>query len=607
MKTTLQAGGTLTAEHIYVERPADVELLQALQASEFCNVLAPRQIGKSSLRAHCQKILSETGEYSCAAIDLSAIGKAELTIDQWFLGFLEQVSASFRLPLPAKEWRASSDIGPVQRWTKLLRGMIENLPDKIIIFVDEIDTLLTLPSISDDFFSALRALYNNRADDPCCRRLTFCLLGVAAPWELIKNPTQTPYNIGRAIHLEDFSRQDINIFSSFLSCIGGDSTRWLDAIYSWTDGHPFFTQALCMKILELPRMATDSIEKHVERCVWERFLQGGSASDSNLNYAEKRLTHSENKDALLSLYRNLLKTERVLVNPTDLIQFELQLCGLCAQREGGQKQRCLRPRNRIFTTVFNEDWVKGKEVRRFLTDALLRWQDCGKRSDALIQGMDLEDAQKWAQDNTLTREENEFLIASVAYARQEAENKRQASETAREREKREHTERQNRTQRRITYGLITASCAFFLLASLSYWKIRQAVVAEKSIKKYEEAIAVAKSELAKGQTDLAKQIEELNATKTELEEKKKELSEMSIGIAKANNNWRQARNESLATKKSAKQDNEAYKDRIEELSQKLQAEQGDLEKLRNQRTCRDNHIKNEKGATYLRKIQKECP
>ena len=44
------AGGTLrTSDPSYVTRPADAELLQQLQAGEFCYVLTPRQMGKSSL------------------------------------------------------------------------------------------------------------------------------------------------------------------------------------------------------------------------------------------------------------------------------------------------------------------------------------------------------------------------------------------------------------------------------------------------------------------------------------------------------------------------------------------------------------------------------
>ena len=42
-------GGTLPLEALYVVRPTDKQLLLATLSGEYCNVLTPRQMGKSSL------------------------------------------------------------------------------------------------------------------------------------------------------------------------------------------------------------------------------------------------------------------------------------------------------------------------------------------------------------------------------------------------------------------------------------------------------------------------------------------------------------------------------------------------------------------------------
>ena len=59
IKLRFQSGGTLREGSIYVKRPADTELLEALLRGEFCYVLAPRQIGKSSLLVRTEQQLEE--------------------------------------------------------------------------------------------------------------------------------------------------------------------------------------------------------------------------------------------------------------------------------------------------------------------------------------------------------------------------------------------------------------------------------------------------------------------------------------------------------------------------------------------------------------------
>ena len=66
----LQSHGALHPEALYIERAADQALYQALRAGELCYVLAPRQIGKSSLRVRTARKLSENGA-RCAELDLT--------------------------------------------------------------------------------------------------------------------------------------------------------------------------------------------------------------------------------------------------------------------------------------------------------------------------------------------------------------------------------------------------------------------------------------------------------------------------------------------------------------------------------------------------------
>src|SRR5438105_11532555 len=82
---------------------------------------------------------------------------------------------------------------------------LDTQDSRLVVFVDEIDYVRSLPFSTDEFFAAIRECYNRRAQDPEFERLTFCLLGVASPSDLIQDTRTTPFNIGRRIELTDFT------------------------------------------------------------------------------------------------------------------------------------------------------------------------------------------------------------------------------------------------------------------------------------------------------------------------------------------------------------------------------------------------------------------
>jgi hypothetical protein len=192
-------GGTVQAgSGLYIERAADAELLALCRAGAFAYVLTARQMGKSSLMTETAARLAGEG-IRTVQIDLTLIGTV-LSADQWYLGLATEVADQLGLATdPLAWWGARAHLGPAQRLTAFLREVVlEELAARLVIFVDEIDTTLSLP-FADDFYAAIRALYNARAQQPELERLAFVLIGVAIPGDLIKDPQRTPFNIGRQV------------------------------------------------------------------------------------------------------------------------------------------------------------------------------------------------------------------------------------------------------------------------------------------------------------------------------------------------------------------------------------------------------------------------
>src|SRR5688572_15443466 len=255
-------GGTLSQDApSYVERQADRDLFDGLRVGEFCYVLTSRQMGKSSLMVRTAAKLREGGT-GVIALDLTAVGQ-NVTPEQWYDGLLSQIGRQLRLEDRLESaWRSNERLGPCQRFFAAIRDVIlPEIPAALVIFLDEIDTVRSLPFSTDELFAAIRECYNRRGQDPELRRLTFCLLGVATPSDLIRDTRTTPFNVGRRIELHDFTEDEVAPLAEGMRHAASRETtavtaangagsnagareakRLLNRILYWTGGHPYLTQ-----------------------------------------------------------------------------------------------------------------------------------------------------------------------------------------------------------------------------------------------------------------------------------------------------------------------------------------------------------------------------
>lgn len=364
-------GGTLQSDAAsYVTRPADEELLEGLRQNQFCYVLTSRQMGKSSLMVRTTIRLRAEG-VAVAVLDLTAIGQ-NLTPEKWYYGLLTRIGRHLHLEDELDEfWEEHDRLGPLQRWMLALRQVVlERYAGPVVLFVDEIDAVRSLPSSfsTDEFFAAIRECHNARTQDPELRRLTFCLLGVATPSDLIRDPHTTPFNIGRRIELTDFTLEESAPLAEGLSQqSAGSGKRLLQRILYWTGGQPYLTQRLCRALVQ------DAVEhgraviasQDVDRLCDQLFLsREARETDANLTFVRDRLLRGETDIAtLLDLYAKVRAGHRVRDDETNPLISTLRLAGIVRDQNG-----LLTVRNRIYATVFDRLWIRDNmpnaEIRR---------------------------------------------------------------------------------------------------------------------------------------------------------------------------------------------------------------------------------------------------
>ncbi|MDJ0899258.1 MAG: GUN4 domain-containing protein [Xenococcus sp. MO_188.B8] len=409
-------------------------------------------MGKSSLCVRVKQRL-EKEDFVCSVIDLSGIGQGEK--EQWYKSFASQLTKSFDASVKKKWrswWRENQELTPMEKLHQLMEELLlpSLLPQqKLVIFIDEIDFVKSLEFNTDEFLALIRSCSNERSLNPIFNQVTFCLLGVATPADLIENKQVTSFNIGTGIALQGFRLTEAEpLIAGLQGKVVSPESVMSDILY-WTGGQPFLTQRLCNLVVQEHNPKPD-IPELVQRQIidhWET-----QDEQEHLRTIKNRILSNEQRAGyLLELYQKVLNPGQVPLNNSSE-ERELQLSGLVVKRGN-----VLEVYNPIYARVFDESWIDEELAKlRPYAENYRIWLRSGKKdASRLLRGQALIDAEAWALGKNLGGEDRDFLGASRAQEREEESAKK--------------------AQQRILIGSIVLGITLLgalVSGAIGYWQLR---------------------------------------------------------------------------------------------------------------------------------------
>jgi tetratricopeptide (TPR) repeat protein len=367
---------TIIPHDLYVEREADSQLLKTVQdMGRPGYVLVARQMGKTNLLLAAKRKLDNAGngfiyvDVSNTFPDIRDFFRN--TIDAYFSshgGEHLSVEASIRAA------RSGANlIPPHKEHEEELRAVLQSIPGKLIVCLDEVDAL-TRTGYADQVFSFIRSIYfSGRVNFPEFSRLTFVLSGVAEPSELIRDKSVSPFNIGEKIYLDDFSREE---FESFVQKAKlGIAQNLIDRVYHWASGNPRISWDICSAIEDTLAIGETISEKTIDSIVAKNYLTNFDLPP--IDHIRTIATEDRAiRDAIMAIHYD--RSETI----SDYLRNRLYLSGITKPEQAGTRRVAIR--NRILLESLSEEWIRDIERKTIPTLELAdKKYDNGYFADAL--------------------------------------------------------------------------------------------------------------------------------------------------------------------------------------------------------------------------------
>lgn len=286
MAKYFNTAGPCSPERHYM-LPPELRLPAVRQLAEqgfYFVVHAPRQSGKTTLVRALAQSLTASGRFAALATTCENGQPGRDDVERGLSSVIETLQQDARLDLPAELQPPAADdnLEPTTRLRELLIRWAQKSPLPVVLFLDEIDTLL-----DDTLFSVLRQLRSGYPRRPTQFPHAVALVGLrdVRDYRLREGEdraqlgTSSPFNIKvESLTLPNFSAAEVAaLYRQHTSEKGQEwSPDALARAYELTGGQPWLVNALAREVVDKVapdpsrKIAVDAIEKAKEALILRR-------------------------------------------------------------------------------------------------------------------------------------------------------------------------------------------------------------------------------------------------------------------------------------------------------------------------------------------------
>nr|VFK53761.1 MAG: AAA-like domain-containing protein [Candidatus Kentron sp. TUN]VFK67814.1 MAG: AAA-like domain-containing protein [Candidatus Kentron sp. TUN] len=251
-RTLTTPGGAVSIDaRFYIERPVDALVLERVRTDRALLTLrGARQSGKTSLmlRIHAAGASGQLPLRS-AFVDVQAMPLESLqSLEAAWIHLAEEIAD--QLGLPPFQWAGKGN--HERGFKRFLQDSVFAEDDTpLLICLDEADRLFSTP-LRQEFFASLRACWNRGAIDPVWKKVRWLLGTSSDPVFFIEDLTQSPFNVGTKVKLDNFHTAQVSEFARRLGL-----SEPVHDIMTYVGGRPYLVHLLLYHLARNPENRAD--------------------------------------------------------------------------------------------------------------------------------------------------------------------------------------------------------------------------------------------------------------------------------------------------------------------------------------------------------------